>query len=156
MNYLTTHSCLWHHLIWPSVVSNYMCVTSTWFVSLLKVKSYCRLLWFSSEPSYMRFCGRNRSRSASGEDHTSCKRFSEPEDHTTCTINTRYTIRHTQKTHTLSRSHIYSLQDLRETRIHHHPQHAGDKPVLIHTSRWLVDVYEAKRQNFPFSPWQLN
>lgn len=140
-------------LLLPLVVSNFLCVTLKWFVSL-------RILDSSGVPvnlpTWVSVAGtgtvcRDRPLEKTLPPANS---FPNTEDHTSCTINTRYTIRHTQKTHTLSRT--YSLQDLRETRIHHHPQQAGDKPLLIHTSRWLVDVYEAKRQNFPFSPWQLN
>lgn len=140
-------------LLWPSVVSNYLCVTLKWFVSLHILDSSGVPV---NLPTWVSVAGTGtvcRDR-ALEKTLPPANSFPNTEDHTTRTINTRYTIRHTQKTHTLSRT--YSLQDLRETRIHHHPQQAGDKPLLIHTSRWLVDVYEAKRQNFLFSPWQLN
>lgn len=77
-------------------------------------------LWLSSDPSYSSVCARNRHSllvlffSPLG-DHPLEKTlppansFPNTEDHATCTINTRYTIRHAQKTHSApSFSHIFT------------------------------------------------
>ncbi len=108
MNYLTTCSCLWRHLLWPSVVSNYI----KWFVPLLKPWSH--ILDSSgfpvNLPTWVSVAGTGTVCSDRPLEKTlpPANTFPNVEDHTTCTINTRYTIRHTQKTHTLSRSHIVS------------------------------------------------